>query len=246
MRRKHATPTTRALALASTLAGAAMLALSSFAPVPAHASQGSAHQPNQQAGTRGKSPSDPDGMSNGGADKPGMTGGTDSYRDGNNGCGNDPDREDDDNGWCGHHPKPSHPQHAVVRSAASGTSSAAEVDAASMSRAASVRVDRLSAASTTSGALAAAGEQGAQVLSLSLVRAAPGAATTGSASPVAVLSNSTSRAAASPASLARTGVASGTAAALGFELIALGTLALTVSRRRRQPAVVSVRVGGRR
>jgi hypothetical protein len=51
--------------------------------------------------TQGKSHSDPDGMSNGGFDKPGCTGGFDSDRDGNNGCGNDADREDDNNGHCG-------------------------------------------------------------------------------------------------------------------------------------------------
>src|SRR5437773_8757573 len=55
--------------------------------------------------TQGRSLSDPDGISNGGADKPGpdCTGGVDSAdRDGNNGCGNDADREDDNNGNCGH------------------------------------------------------------------------------------------------------------------------------------------------
>jgi hypothetical protein len=55
--------------------------------------------------TQGRSLSDPDGMSNGGADKPGpdCTGGVNKDdRDGNNGCGNDADREDDNNGNCGH------------------------------------------------------------------------------------------------------------------------------------------------
>ncbi|HEV3363530.1 MAG TPA: hypothetical protein VG795_05205 [Acidimicrobiia bacterium] len=54
--------------------------------------------------TQGRSFSDPDGMENGGADKPspGCTGGIDlTDRDGNNGCGNDADREDDNNGNCG-------------------------------------------------------------------------------------------------------------------------------------------------
>jgi len=54
--------------------------------------------------TQGRSMSDPDGMSNGGADKPSpeCTGGIDKTdRDGNNGCGNDADREDDNNGNCG-------------------------------------------------------------------------------------------------------------------------------------------------
>jgi hypothetical protein len=51
--------------------------------------------------TQGRSQSDPDGMTNGGFDKPGCTGGFDADRDGNNGCGNDADREDDNNGRCG-------------------------------------------------------------------------------------------------------------------------------------------------
>jgi hypothetical protein len=52
--------------------------------------------------TQGRSLSDPDGDTNGGADKPGCTGGVDpDDRDGNNGCGNDADREDDNNGNCG-------------------------------------------------------------------------------------------------------------------------------------------------
>ena len=53
--------------------------------------------------TQGRSYSDPDGMSNGGIDKPGCTGGVNADRDGNNGCGNDTDREDDNNGRCGGH-----------------------------------------------------------------------------------------------------------------------------------------------
>jgi hypothetical protein len=51
--------------------------------------------------TQGRSPSDPDGMTNGGRDKPGSRGGFSDDRDGNNGCGNDDDREDDNNGNCG-------------------------------------------------------------------------------------------------------------------------------------------------
>src|SRR5881409_811096 len=53
---------------------------------------------------RGHSPSIPDqdgigadhGIVNNDKTSPGT--------DGNNGCGNDADREDDDNGWCGHKP----------------------------------------------------------------------------------------------------------------------------------------------
>lgn len=55
---------------------------------------------------QGRSQSDPDGMSNGGADKPGCAGGFDDDRDGNNGCGNDADREDDNNGRCGKGERP--------------------------------------------------------------------------------------------------------------------------------------------
>ena len=37
------------------------------------------------------------------------SGGVDKLdQDGNNGCGNDDDFEDDNEGWCGHHPKPTH------------------------------------------------------------------------------------------------------------------------------------------
>jgi hypothetical protein len=59
-------------------------------------------QPDGETNTQGRSLSDPDGDTNGGADKPGCTGGVDATdRDGNNGCGNDADREDDNNGNCG-------------------------------------------------------------------------------------------------------------------------------------------------
>ena len=55
--------------------------------------------------TQGRSMSDPDGDTNGGADKPGCTReepwDDDTDNDGNNGCGNDADREDDNNGNCG-------------------------------------------------------------------------------------------------------------------------------------------------
>jgi hypothetical protein len=54
---------------------------------------------------QGYAPSDPDFNGNGGIDKPGQSGGFSADRDGNNGCGNDDDREDDNNGWCGKKPK---------------------------------------------------------------------------------------------------------------------------------------------
>ena len=57
---------------------------------------------NGGSGNQGNSGSDPDGDSNGGADKPNGSGGTDKAdQDGNNGCGNDDDFEDDNNGNCG-------------------------------------------------------------------------------------------------------------------------------------------------
>ena len=63
--------------------------------------------------SQGKSESDPDDngkgpdRSNGGPDKPPKgTGGVDREdQDGNNGCGNDDDFEDDNEGWCGKKPK---------------------------------------------------------------------------------------------------------------------------------------------
>ena len=64
------------------------------------------------SGTQGRSTSDPDDdgrgpdRSNGGADKPDGPGGVDlADQDGNNGCGNDDDFEDDNEGWCGRKPK---------------------------------------------------------------------------------------------------------------------------------------------
>jgi hypothetical protein len=62
------------------------------------------HSPSPNSFPQGHSPSDPDFNGNGGLDKPGQTGGFSADRDGNNGCGNDDDREDDNNGWCGNKP----------------------------------------------------------------------------------------------------------------------------------------------
>src|SRR5256885_16832853 len=96
------------------IGGGASLAVGLFAFAPAAgASDSAGHGVNHEDSscftgtgqTQGRSHSDPDGMSNGGADKPGCTGGFDADRDGNNGCGNDADREDDNNGNCGRKPK---------------------------------------------------------------------------------------------------------------------------------------------
>jgi hypothetical protein len=62
------------------------------------------HTPAAVSYPQGHSPSDPDFTGNGGIDKPGQSGGFSADRDGNNGCGNDDDREDDNNGWCGTKP----------------------------------------------------------------------------------------------------------------------------------------------
>ena len=87
--------------------GMLALGLVVFAP-PAGASGSGGHGVNHEdstcftaGGPQGHSHSDPDGMSNGGADKPGCPGGINADQDGNNGCGNDTDREDDNNGNCG-------------------------------------------------------------------------------------------------------------------------------------------------
>src|SRR5687767_3975554 len=95
--------------IAATGAGA-LLAIGFFATPPAGAKSsersGRGQGPQTAAcfdetgKTQGRSHSDPDGMENGGFDKPGCTGGFDADRDGNNGCGNDADREDDNNGHC--------------------------------------------------------------------------------------------------------------------------------------------------
>lgn len=67
----------------------------------------SKHDPSNPDGTyQGKSPSTPDQDGIGadhGIDNNDKTG---EDTDGNNGCGNDPDREDDNNGWCGKPPAP--------------------------------------------------------------------------------------------------------------------------------------------
>jgi len=94
--------------IGATGAGAVLaLGLLAFAPA-AGASGSGGHGVNHEDSTcftadgpQGRSHSDPDGMSNDGADKPGCPGGVDDDRDGNNGCGNDADREDDNNGNCG-------------------------------------------------------------------------------------------------------------------------------------------------
>jgi hypothetical protein len=65
------------------------------------------------SGNQGNTASEPDGNGSGperdvnGVDQPGGPGGWDVLdQDGNNGCGNDDDFEDDNEGWCGKPPTP--------------------------------------------------------------------------------------------------------------------------------------------
>ena len=67
------------------------------------------HVPSPNSAPQGYSPSDPDFTGNNGVDKPGQSGGFSDDKDGNNGCGNDDDAEDDNNGWCGNKPEPTSP-----------------------------------------------------------------------------------------------------------------------------------------
>ena len=95
--------------IAGVLSGAALGfgLIAGLAPL-AHADGGHRHESGRSGFQRsdvdtsdwpqGKSLSDPDG---GQWDKPGHDGGEDDDRDGNNGCGNDTDRSDDNNGDCG-------------------------------------------------------------------------------------------------------------------------------------------------
>src|SRR5436190_4240888 len=76
------------------LAGAALGSLMALGTAAAPAFAGT-----QTTSSQGAAQSDPDGMENTGADKPGGTGGVNKAdQDGNNGSGNDSDCEDDNNG----------------------------------------------------------------------------------------------------------------------------------------------------
>jgi hypothetical protein len=74
---------------------------------PVLAGPGNGHEKSSNGPTQGASQSNPDG---GGVDKPYAAAGQEARSqgssdwDGNNGCGNDDDREDDNNGWCGRKP----------------------------------------------------------------------------------------------------------------------------------------------
>jgi hypothetical protein len=91
----------RATIRTALLMTAILLILGLTAPSASAHSGRSKHGHEVSRRTQGRSSSDPDGMTNGGRDKPGFRGGFSADRDGNNGCGNDDDREDDNNGNCG-------------------------------------------------------------------------------------------------------------------------------------------------
>jgi hypothetical protein len=108
--------------------GAAVLLALGILAAPAGAGSPHTDQPVAGACTpservQGNSSSDPDGMSNGGADKPGCPGGLDADKDGNNGCGNDADREDDNNGNCGRKPARDETESTSTSTSSTSTSS---------------------------------------------------------------------------------------------------------------------------
>src|SRR5258705_12106398 len=94
----------------------AVLALGLFAAAPPAGATGTHGTNSADAAcftatgqTQGKSHSDPDGMSNGGAGKPGRTGGVDPGRDGNNRRGNQTRRRGDTKRSRGRTPHPAAP-----------------------------------------------------------------------------------------------------------------------------------------
>ncbi|MGH2685824.1 MAG: hypothetical protein ACRDJP_10210, partial [Actinomycetota bacterium] len=81
-----------------------------------HPSGNDKHEEPGGSGNMGWASSEPDQNTTGperdvdGRDQPDNTGGADKLdQDGNNGCGNDDDFEDDNEGWCGQKPKPAPP-----------------------------------------------------------------------------------------------------------------------------------------
>lgn len=124
-----------------------------------------------KSGTQGKSTSDPDGMANGGPDKPGMTGGFDADKDGNNGCGNDDDFEDDNNGWCGHKPAPPAEVSAEmsVKTVSAETTAKTDVLAADFVRTTAPAVVMASTTTRSAATLAATGQDTALLVAFALV-----------------------------------------------------------------------------
>ena len=213
------------------ISGAGMLlALGIVAAAPAGASNPHTGQPVAGACTptervQGNSSSDPDGMSNGGADKPGCPGGFDADKDGNNGCGNDADREDDNNGNCGKKP---------ARDTTESTSTSTSTSTSSTSTTTTTTIDgtvRTAGSGTT--------DVGAVAASTSDVAATTAGANAGSSEPGVQAGSVTAGEAQTqvlgatlerPSVLARTGAGVGGLALLGGLLCGGGRLAVLARR----------------
>jgi|GEM_PF-5949077 len=228
----------------------AVLALGLFAAAPpAGASSSKTHGVNRADSTcftatghtQGRSHSDPDGLSNGGADKPGCTGGIDADRDGNNGCGNDADREDDNNGWCGRKPKADNGAAAPSPTTSTPTTTTT-IPAAPPAATVAPDTDELTDCqidpeeATDCPASAQASSPGPALT----LAATPATTTDGGAGSGAAGDSTTSTTAAGtqvlgltqdrPASLARTGAAVGGLALIGLGLVVSGRLTVLARR----------------
>ena len=182
--------------------------------------------------TQGRSHSDPDGMSNGGPDKPGCLGGFDADKDGNNGCGNDADREDDNNGNCGRKPAGDKTKKApsdstttttattttttlnTVRDAGASVAASGTTPVGTLVNSTGVTGSDTSAGSGTDPSASTAGDTGAQ------------AGTTATEPQTEVLGETLER----PSVLARTGAGVGGLALLGGLLCGGGRLAVLARR----------------
>ena len=210
----------------------ALLALGLLAAPPAGAAGSARQNKGEQSGkvtcfngeghTQGRSLSDPDGDSNGGADKPGCTRvapwNADTDNDGNNGCGNDADREDDNNGNCGHH-KAQRPSDV----SAAGSTNACSCPKDTTTEAASAVLGATDVKAQAAGSVQAAGVLGAEAPTATTTSAPTTPPTTAGTQ---VLGETLSR----PGTLARTGAGIGGLALLGGLLFGGGRL-LTLTRK---------------
>ncbi|HEX2039121.1 MAG TPA: hypothetical protein VHF47_05220 [Acidimicrobiales bacterium] len=177
---------------------------------------------------QGKSSSDPDGEANGGPDKPLGAGGFDADKDGNNGCGNDDDFEDDNNGNCGG-------RRVQGANARSGQRTQGQQQGLDVRGNVGDRVvedtTKTDAERSLQGTPSAAVQalEDTQVLGVSFVRETDAAAAVGGA---AVLGTSH----AAPSALAATGSPAVELVAVGVLLLATGA-ALVVGARRRETSL---------
>lgn len=170
--------------------------------------------------TQGRSHSDPDGMDNGGPDKPGCAGGFDSDRDGNNGCGNDADREDDNNGRCSGERDGKDGPSTASGSSTTTTSTTTTVGTAGLT-------DISAAGAVPAPGVLAEGASGGAAEDPTTVVASTDPVAAASAEPrTEVLGQSMER----PSVLARTGAGVGTLTVLGGLLCAGGRLASLTRR----------------